>query len=902
MKSASAKYNKEDIKTQENEEEIKSAGQIITPMMQQYLAVKKNYPGSLLFYRMGDFYELFFEDAVTAAAELDIVLTRRGEYNGQSIPMCGVPHHSHESYLNKLIKKGYKAAICEQVETPEEAKKQRGYKAVVKREVIRVVTPATIIEDNLLEGFSANYLVGLHKSDNKNYILGYADISTGEFNILNITKEKLYSEIEKLSPKELLISEEIFSDKEFAEIFSSHKKIISNFENSLFSAKRGEEKIRNFYGLKTVDSLNLLPHEIGLCGVILDYISSTQPAAKPNILFPRKTNSSEFMEIDISTMNNLEIFRANDGTIKNSVFGSINRSATSCGARFLQKALSKPLLNKNEINKRLELVEYFYHEKDLRNKLRELLKTIPDIERIISRIHFNRSNPRDLEALKHGLRGAFNINFLLEQNKITKLTTKNNNDEIMILLDEAIIDQAPQTISDGNFIKENYNAKLDDYRKTKDNSVNILNNLLEKYRSETGIQTLKVKNNNVLGFFLEITPTQSEKVPTHFIHRQTLAGNIRYTTTELREIENKIINSESYAISLEQEIYRDICSKIIARSDDILETATMIAQIDFFTSLAELAEDCKLTKPDIDESTDFILKDARHLVVEKNRNDYTPNDISLSDNNKIWLITGPNMSGKSTYLRQNAIIAVLAQIGSFVPVSHAKIGIVDKVFSRVGASDNIAKGQSTFMVEMVETASILNNATERSFVILDEIGRGTSTYDGISIAWSVLEFIHNQIKCRTLFATHYHELTSLTKRLKNISLHTTEIKEWNGEILFLHKIIEGISGKSYGLNVAKLAGIPNKVISRAEQILKILEEKNKSNPSEIFSDDLPLFSSANNDTKNIQEKNFSLKENSITDSNFYSNNEVISEIENLNLDEITPLKALNLIHIWKNKL
>ncbi|MDX1949121.1 MAG: DNA mismatch repair protein MutS [Rickettsiales bacterium] len=884
-------------------EAIEDKPQAVTPMMQQYLEVKKNHPDILLFYRMGDFYELFFEDAIIAATELEIVLTKRGEHQGKEIPMCGVPHHSYEGYLSKLIKKGYKVGICEQVETPEEAKKLRGYKAVVKREIVRIVTPATITEENLLEGFYANYLICINKKETK-FSIGYCDISTGEFYLSNCEKENLFSEIEKLNPKEILISDELFSDKDFSEIFNHYKKIITNFDKSQFSKKRGEEKLKNFYNISTIEALNLNDSELGLTGVLLDYISSTQPNSKPNILFPKKSAKEDFMEIDSASFNNLEIFKSQNGNIKNSLFGVMNFTKTASGARFLQKALAKPLININEIHTRLDNIEFFIQNSSLSENIISCLKSTPDIERIISRVHLNRSSPRDLEALKYGLKSFLDICYLVKSypnevpSKIKSLFQNDDNQEILFLLEESIKEQAPPTISEGNFIKENYNAKLDDYRKTKENSENILNNLVEKYRNETGITTLKIKHNNILGFFLEVTPSQIDKIPSYFLHRQTMAGNIRYTTQELREIENKIVNSQSYAIALEIEIYREICEKIKSKTTEILANANSIAELDFFTSLAKFAENKNLTRPIIDETENFILKDAKHPVVENNlkefsKNNYIANDISLSEEDKIWLITGPNMSGKSTFLRQNAIIAIMAQIGSFVPASFANIGVIDKIFSRVGASDNLAKGHSTFMVEMIETATILNNATSKSLVILDEIGRGTSTYDGISIAWSVLEFIHNKLNCRTLFATHYHELTELNKKLNKISLHTTQTKEWNGEIIFSHKIINGIAGKSYGINVAKLAGLPEKVINRASQILKILEKNNQDNPVKIFSEDLPLFANTNpNNSPNEKEANY-ISEN-------FEN--LINHLKNLSPDNLTPKQALEELYKIKSKI
>ena len=874
------------------ESDIESvSGANITPMMQQYLSVKEQYKDYMLFYRMGDFFELFFDDAITASKALDIILTRRGKAQGADIPMCGVPAHSHESYLNKLIKLGFKVAICEQVESPEEAKQKRGYKAVVKREVTRVITPGTLTEDTLLDAASSNYLLSLNLCKDGNLAICWCDISTGEVNFSSVKHENLFSEIERISPKEIIINDEILSVRELSDFVSHYRKILSAHSKSFFGADKSERKIKTAFGTTTLDSFGKIEkEELGAIGALIEYLEITQVGKLPRLSNPKRSEEKTFLEIDSASFNNLEIFNSAEG---NSLFSILNEAKTNAGARLLRKLMARPLIDKNKIEKRLDAVEFFKNNPETLESIREVLKTIPDFERILSRIHLNRSTPRDLAALRDGLKSTLKLSEIFSFSNSIKTPTEikeqldniSNFDSLINLLDNAITEFPPINMNEGGFIKSGFNPKLDDYRNIRQNSEKIKNDLQEKYIKESGINSLKIKENNVIGMFIEITSVHLEKIPTNFIHRQTTANYVRYTTEDLRKVENEIINSANYAINLELEIYQNLRNEINLFSEKIAKTSVSISYIDVFCGFAFLAEKNNFSKPEISNNLDFIVEEGRHPIVEqsikiqKEKQEFIGNSLSLTLNEKIWLLTGPNMSGKSTFLRQNALIAIMAQLGCFVPAKKVKLGIIDKIFSRVGASDNLAKGHSTFMVEMIETASILNNATEKSFVILDEIGRGTATFDGLAIAWSVLEHMHDNLRARCLFATHYHELNSLTEELKNLACYTTQIKEWNNDIIFMHKIIAGKASQSYGVHVAKLAGVPKNVIERANEILSILVRENRSNSSDIISNSLPLFNNKN-DSKTEEDP---------------QKNRILNQLKSLDTNNISPIQALNLL-------
>ena len=852
-----------------------------TPMMKQYLTIKSSYKDIILFYRMGDFYEMFFEDAVIAAKILNIALTKRGKHESTDIPMCGVPHHSSENYLHKLIESGHKVAICEQMESPEEAKK-RGYKAVVRREVVRVVTPGTIMEDNLLEAKSANYLMSLTYCENE-FALSWVDISTGEFSVTSTSILSLSSDIARLSPKEILLSDKLNQHDELTKILSDWKNILTPHVASFFDYFRAENKIKAFYNVATIESFGTLSKaQISAIGSILEYISITQKANLPGLNIPKIIAKNYFMTIDPASRRNLELTISTSGKRENTVLSQIDKTRTNMGGRLLNNYLSSPLIDIFAIDKRLDLVEYFYQNADLIKLISEHLKTISDIERAMARLSAGQGGPRDLNAVKFSL---LNMRIIAELIEYSGIEIKNQIRSLILafggfddLIDElamAVKEEAPFHVKDGGFINQGYSPRLDDLYLSKTNGKVRIHELKNKYSQITGVQNLKITQNNVLGFFIEVTPQHSAKMSADiFTHRQSLANAVRFSTLELKELENEIVNSSDLIMRLEIDIFEALREKILEKNATIMLAAHNIAILDVAASLAEQALENNYTRPVLDESSDFEIIKARHPVVEnylkrENLGDFMPNDCLLKEQQKIWLLTGPNMAGKSTFLRQNAILAILAQIGSFIPAERARIGIVDRVFSRVGAADDLARGRSTFMVEMVETAVILNQATSKSFIILDEIGRGTSTYDGVSIAWSCLEYIHSKIGARTLFATHYHELTNLEQDLPNLKCFTASVKEWDGKVIFLHKIEEGKADRSYGIHVAKLAGVPDSVVLRANQILQIFESK-ESKTLEIPA--APVIEQ--NQEKSKLEK----------------------YLEEINVNNISPIEALNFLH------
>ncbi len=875
-------------KTAETEVEQENS---VTPMMQQYSEVKARYPDHLLFYRMGDFFELFFEDAIKASKALDIILTRRGK-GGNEVPMCGVPQHACESYLNRLIRQGFRVAICDQMETPEEAKKRGGYKAVVRRDVVRVVTPGTLTEDALLEAGASNFLLAVNPNGN-DVGLSWCDISTGEIYYTTVGSANLASELERIAPSEIIINEEMLGMREHSDLIAHYRKIVSSHPKVMFDKSRAGRKVKqvfNVAGLEAFGQIDETP--LGAMGALLEYVEMTQVDKLPRFTAPRKSGESRFLEIDAASFTNLEIFTAGG----DSLFGTLNRNCTNAGARALRKVMARPLADKVAIENRLDAVEFLMNNQQLLEDARGTLRSVPDMERIISRIYLNRSNPRDIAVLREGLKALMQLLQIFSFNAQVKLPNElkelmagiGNFDSLIKLLDEAVVEFPPIALNEGGFVKSGFNARLDDYRNTRQNSERIKTELQDRYVKETGISGLKIKDNNVIGMFVEITPMHMEKVPDYFVHRQTLANNVRYTTPELRQVEGEIINSASYAINLELEIYKQLGDEIKLQSDAIVTAATSAAMLDVLACFAFLAANNNYTRPQITTGTEFIAEEGRHPVVEnavrklEDRKDFIANDLSLAEKNRLWLLTGPNMSGKSTFLRQNALMAIMAQMGCFVPAKSMKLGVMDKIFSRVGASDNIAKGHSTFMVEMVETAAILNNATAKSFVILDEIGRGTATFDGLAIAWATLEHIHDNIRCRCLFATHYHELNSLEGKLSAMECRTTSVKEWNGEIIFMHKVTAGKANRSYGVHVAKLAGIPRSVVGRADEILEILVQQNKGNSTEILADSLPLFGAA--------KAEFNQNES-----------EALNQIRALEPDNMSPIQALNeLIALRKN--
>jgi len=829
----------------------------ITPLMAQYLGVKRAHPDTLLFYRMGDFYELFFDDAVKAAAALDIVLTKRGKHEGEDIQMCGVPVHAAEGYLNRLIRAGFKVAVCEQVEDPAEAKK-RGSKSVVKRDVVRVVTPGTLTEDNLLEARSHNYLVALAEVGGA-FAIAWVDISTGLFRCQALARPALAAALARLDPTEILVPERLFAQTDLAELLSDWKMALSPLPSARFDSENARLRLQQFHQVATLDAFGSFSRaEVAAAGAILTYVELTQQGKMPRLSQLAEIGSGAVMEIDAATRRNLELTRNLSGERQGSLLATIDHTVTGAGARLLNDWLAAPLTDAGAIGSRQEAVQYLLQETNLRADLRDALKRAPDLERALSRLSLERGGPRDLAAIRDGLRAAAGVRELLESSngnvpRFLKAAVTNLGHQAALIekLASALAEELPLLARDGGFIARNYVAELDQLRLLRDDSRQHILALEARYKNAVGVSSLKIKHNNVLGFFIEATTAQADKVraDTSFIHRQTTANATRFTTVELSELEQKINQAADKALAIELNIFAELCSLVLAEGQAISTTAAALAEIDVVSALADLAESEDWVRPHVDESRDFSIAAGRHPVVEAalrraQAGSFIGNDCDLAEAQRLWLITGPNMAGKSTYLRQNALIAILAQIGSFVPAKAARIGIVDRLFSRVGAADDLARGRSTFMVEMVETAAILNLAGNRALVILDEIGRGTATFDGLSIAWACLEHLHEVNGCRALFATHYHELTSLAARLPALRPHTMKVMEWQGEVKFLHEIGPGAADRSYGIHVAKLAGLPAAAVHRAEEVLATLEKGEQASALTRLADDLPLFTAA----------------------------------------------------------
>ena len=830
----------------------------ITPVMQQYLNCKAEHPGCLLFYRMGDFYELFFEDAVQAAAILGIALTKRGKHEGQDIPMCGVPVHSSDRYLEQLIASGVKVAICEQMEDPAEARK-RGSKSVVRREVVRIVTPGTITEESLLDARQSNYLCALAKAAGAggDYSLAWLELSTGEFHRASVPLALLPATLARLEPREIVVGETLAGELIAQEFWQEWKNTATVQPSVLFDSQKAERRLKEYYGLLALDAMGEMTRaDIAACGALVEYVALTQKTVMPRLEMPRAQASGAVMVIDPATRRNLELVVTLSGERKGSLLSVIDLSVTSAGARLLASYLMAPLTAPQAIGERLNQVSYFADDAARRGNLRDQLAQSPDMERALSRICLERGGPRDLLAIRLGLQTSTRIRKdlmaaagPLPMELTAHMQALGNHDALVMLLGSALKDEAGLLARDGNFIREGYSPPLDEFRALRDESKRLIAALEARYSQETGITSLKIRFNNVLGYFAEITPLHQKKITENFIHRQSMANALRYTTTELGELERKISEAADRALKLELEIFTRLVAEVKEQASAIAGAAHALASLDVAASLAELAMQMRYVRPVIEESQTFEIKAGRHPVVEatlaaSGAGGFIGNDCDLAQSQRLWLLTGPNMAGKSTFLRQNALIAILAQMGSFVPADSARIGVVDKLFSRVGAADDLARGRSTFMVEMVETATILTQASSRSLVILDEIGRGTATFDGLSIAWAVVEHLHNAIGCRSLFATHYHEMTALAETLSGLACRTCKVKEWKGEVVFLHEVVPGAADRSYGIHVAKLAGLPEAVLARATHVLHTLEQTQGEKVAAKLTDDLPLFNAA----------------------------------------------------------
>ncbi len=869
----------------------------LSPGMRQYLELKTRHEDYLLFYRMGDFYELFFEDAATAARMLDIALTKRGKIGDEDIPMCGVPVHAADQYLERLIAQGAKVAICEQLEDPSEAKK-RGSKSVVKRDVVRIVTPGTLMEESLLSPGQSNFLVALvHYGEH--WALAWADISTGESHIAATSPDQLASDLARLNPSEVLLTEALATSPEAEAGLADVRTRLSFIPASTQEPKRAARRIREFLGQASLESFGELSDaDLLACAALLDYIELTQKEAAPRLDTPQKHASGSGMVIDASTRRNLELITSMSGGRKGSLLASIDQTVTAPGARLLAARLVNPLTDADQIQARLDAVEWMVSRNSFREKSRECLKRCPDMERALSRLLVGRGGPRDMQALRNGLEVAttlrghfFELQEALPAALDAAVEGAGEHSAFAGLLERALKDDLPLLARDGGFVKTGYHAALDEFRSLRDESRRVIAAHQSRYAEETGINTLKIKHNNVLGYFIEITRLHEKKVPEHFIHRQTMKDSLRYTTVELADTEQKINEAADRALKLELEIFDDLLERIREYMQPVLRAAHAIAALDVTSALGELAARQRYCRPIVDDSLEFSIARGRHPVVERamesSSEHFIGNGCNLADKERLWLLTGPNMAGKSTFLRQNALIAIMAQMGSYVPAESAHIGVVDRLFSRVGASDDLARGRSTFMVEMVETATILAQSTPHSLVILDEIGRGTATFDGLSIAWSVVEHLHNSIRCRGLFATHYHELTHLAETLPALACYTMKVKEWRGDVIFLHEVKPGTAEGSYGIHVARLAGLPAEVIARAKHLLTVLEEE-KNNPAHALTPNvLPLFaSSQQGETSDVMEDTDSLRE----------------WLTSLNPDEMSPKEALEALYEIKSRL
>ena len=840
----------------------------ITPMMEQYIEIKAANPDCLLFYRMGDFYELFFDDAEVASRALGIVLTKRGKHLGRDIPMCGVPIERSDEYLHRLIAQGHRVAVCEQLEDPVEARK-RGAKSVVHRDVVRLVTSGTLTEDLLLDARRNNFLLAIARSRTSatedRFALAWIDISTSEFNVAECERAGLAAAVARIEPGEIIVADAVFSDTELAPYLRSLP-AVTPLTRDVFDGATAERRLAAFFGVATTASFGVFSRiELTAAAAAVTYVERTQIGKRPPLSPPVREAAGATLAIDQATRANLELIRTLGGERRGSLLAAIDRTVTAAGSRLLAQRLAAPLTDPAEIAHRLDAVSAFVNDSAMRGDLRGTLKTVPDLARALARIVVGRGGPRDLAAIRDGICAAAEFSTRLSAlaelpRDITEAIAALRRPDAAIAteLAQALAGELPAFRRDGGFIRTGYQAALDEARALRDELRRVIAALQVRYAETTGVKTLKIRHNNVLGYFVDVTAQHGEKLLTAplngtFIHRQTLAGQVRFTTTELGELEAKIANAADRALALELEIFDSLAARVAAASAAIKQAAEALAAVDAMTALAALAVERNYVRPVVDGSLTFLIEGGRHPVVEQalgaDGGPFVANDCDLSPPTdatagRIWLITGPNMAGKSTFLRQNALIAVLAQMGSFVPARAAHIGVVDRLFSRVGAADDLARGHSTFMVEMVETAAILNQAGERALVILDEIGRGTSTFDGLSIAWATIEHLHESNRCRTLFATHFHEMTALAAKLKRLHNATMRVKEWHGDVVFLHEVVPGAADRSYGIQVAKLAGLPASVIERAKLVLAQIEAEDRTSPARKLIDDLPLFAAA----------------------------------------------------------
>ena len=887
-----------------------------TPLMKQYKEIKSNFEDSILFFRLGDFYEMFFEDAVKASRELGLTLTSRNKEKNVDIPLAGVPFHSADSYITKLVSKGYKVAICEQTEDPKMAK------GIVKREVVKIITPGTVVDVEALDAKSNNYLMSILKIENKLGI-AYIDITTGEFKVTEVEKDddfvKLFNEINKIEPKEVLVTEDFYGEiKEKLDDFLQKNDSVVTFVNKV---RDSAKYLMDYFEIVSLESYGIKDKKgiIGAAAMALDYAATMQVEHELTVEKIEFVNISNYAEINAITSRNLELLKnQREKTVYGSLLWVLDECKTSMGTRLLKRFINNPLLNVEKIRKRQEDVQYFIDNILIREDLREKLEDIYDLERLLGKIIFGSENGKDLTALKKTIKSAVEIMKILENTDFFKDIDANILFECYKIIDDSINEDAPFSVREGGIIKSGYNAELDEIRNIMNSGKDFLLDIEQREREATGIRNMKIKFNKVFGYFIEITKANLDMVPEHYIRKQTLSNSERYITPELKKYEDTIINSKAKIEDLEYHLFKEISGKLKEHRKILSELAERLAYIDVMVSFAVSAIENDYAKPEMNEEYAFEIGGGRHPVVEKliGRTDYVSNDTVFTEKESFVVLTGPNMSGKSTYMKQIALISIMAQIGSFVPAKKANLSVIDKYLTRIGASDDILTGQSTFMVEMSEVSNILNNATEKSLIILDEVGRGTSTTDGVSIATAISMYIHDKIGAKTVFATHYHELTDLENKFAHIVNYRIEVDEKQGKVMFLRNIVKGGADKSYGIEVAKLAGLPKEILIESRKILKRLEQKKELIERTVDVHQLSLFGGNSELENDFQEfENESVNDFENTESNqFYTEKlaqveeekesllEIVNKIENYDVNNVTPMDAIKFLFELKQEI
>ena len=888
-----------------------------TPLMKQYKEIKSNFEDSILFFRLGDFYEMFFEDAVKASRELGLTLTSRNKEKNVDVPLAGVPFHSADSYITKLVSKGYKVAICEQTEDPKMAK------GIVKREVVKIITPGTVVDVEALDAKSNNYLMSILKIENKLGI-AYIDITTGEFKVTEVEKDddfvKLFNEINKIEPKEVLVTEDFYGEiKEKLDDFLQKNDSVVTFVSKV---RDSAKYLMDYFEIVSLESYGIKDKKaiIGAAAMALDYAATMQVEHELTVEKIEFVNISNYAEINAISSRNLELLKnQREKTVYGSLLWVLDECKTSMGTRLLKRFINNPLLNIEKIRKRQEDVQYFIDNILIREDLREKLEDIYDLERLLGKIIFGSENGKDLTALKKTIKSAVEIMKILGNTGFFKDIDANILFECYKIIDDSIKEDAPFSVREGGIIKSGYNAELDEIRNIMNSGKDFLLDIEQREREATGIRNMKIKFNKVFGYFIEITKANLDMVPEHYIRKQTLSNSERYITPELKKYEDTIINSKAKIEDLEYHLFKEISGKLKEHRKILSELAERLAYIDVMVSFAVSAIENDYAKPEMNEEYAFEIEGGRHPVVEKliGRTDYVSNDTVFTEKESFVVLTGPNMSGKSTYMKQIALISIMAQIGSFVPAKKANLSVIDKYLTRIGASDDILTGQSTFMVEMSEVSNILNNATEKSLIILDEVGRGTSTTDGVSIATAISMYIHDKIGAKTVFATHYHELTDLENKFAHIVNYRIEVDEKQGKVMFLRNIVKGGADKSYGIEVAKLAGLPKEILTESKKILKRLEQKKELIERTVDVHQLSLFggnSEFENDFEEFEDTNFTSDFEINEKTQIYEEklieiqeeneklSEIVSKIDKYDINNITPMDAMKFLFELKENM